>query len=228
MIARSLHLNRRPHPCFWGSHRFDTACYTTLGHCNNSNVRKHWTPPASTNGGTATGSALHPDLCPELLQLLDVLPARFRATALQHPDLPQSSWHTHAVLHMQLVEVVMDLGRPPAMRLPPGRKEDPGKEVALSLEATTFEDLQEAEKQPPSLLSAFPSPFWLFCSALVVAVHHRAVLTVLTLCGGGDEPFANRCIANRSEHSTKITGQVWMALSTESAAYATVLAALWG
>jgi len=33
------------------------------------------------------------------------------------------------------------------MRLPPGRKEDPGKEVALSLEATTFEDLQEAEKQ---------------------------------------------------------------------------------
>jgi len=135
MIARSLHLNRRPHPCFWGSHRFDTACYTTLGHCNNSNVRKHWTPPASTNGGTATGSALHPDLCPELLQLLDVLPARFRATALQHPDLPQ------------LVEVVMDLGRPPAMRLPPGRKEDPGKEVALSLEATTFEDLQEAEKQ---------------------------------------------------------------------------------
>ncbi|KAL4421440.1 hypothetical protein ABPG75_010731 [Micractinium tetrahymenae] len=79
---------------------------------------------ASATGGAASGAASEE----EVLLLVNLLPPGVRERLQQHPELPQ------------LLEVVMDLGRPPLARFPSG-------DLRLSEEAVSVEDLQYAVDQ---------------------------------------------------------------------------------
>jgi hypothetical protein len=71
----------------------------------------------------------------ELRRLLELLPGELRRRVETHPELPA------------LVEVVMDLGRPPLARFPSG-------DFLLSHHPISFDDLQHATSQVPSQSSA--------------------------------------------------------------------------
>lgn len=64
----------------------------------------------------------------ELRRLLEILPGELRRRVETHPELPA------------LVEVVMDLGRPPLARFPSG-------DFLLSHRPISFDDLQHATSQ---------------------------------------------------------------------------------
>lgn len=78
--------------------------------------------------GAASAAAAAAAQADEVLKLVHLLPPAVRQQLRQHPELPQ------------LLEVVMDLGRPPLARFP-------GGDVRLAEAAVSPEDLQYAVRQ---------------------------------------------------------------------------------
>jgi hypothetical protein len=92
------------------------------------------------------GTATWPDESDEeLRRLLELLPGELRLRVEDHPELPA------------LVEVVMDLGRPPLARFPSG-------DFLLSHRPISFDDLRHATSQvqlrPPRLPCTLSIFFW--------------------------------------------------------------------
>ncbi|CAN1133807.1 Protein SEEDLING PLASTID DEVELOPMENT 1 [Linum perenne] len=93
-------------------------------HCRN--LAKYCTQ--STHSATDVSSSTEEVFDAELDRLLSLLPEQMRARVLEHPELSG------------LVEVVLDLGRPPLARFPSG-------DFVLSDSAITLQDLQFAASQ---------------------------------------------------------------------------------